>query len=360
MSAQDSTVIFTITSVRRARRTGGLTGPVWDIATADGDTFQTVPGAFVGYQVGNPGLCEDSHAAAVITPAGLIRAMRPAVFVFQGAGPGPRIAAGASGEPAEAPDLPALPAAARTEPGSRVIEIGGPSDPGVPETGRPCFSCDSGAFIVTDFLSGPTREKGFRSAGRLSPLTRAAVLAGLGLAGQPGPESRLTAEPLPRRLRDPGCGERYLIRGGPSGPLRAEVDGDGSYRVTPVAGPSRLLGDGLLARVITAVDACRARAGHDGRWRPLGRREELLALGPRRRSHDQALGDLLRRYGDARRDGQQWYVPVRDRDTAPQDGTAPDGPSLRPEHVPDGSRRRAPGPAPARSRPARAPLARPS
>jgi hypothetical protein len=78
-------------------------------------------------------------------------------------------------------------------------------------------------------------------------------------------------------------------------------------------------------RIMLAVDSHRARAGHDGEWRPLSDLEERLACGggrvPRPDWYTQA--HLNRRYGDARRHGRGWSVPVSDRDTAEHAAASP-------------------------------------
>jgi hypothetical protein len=121
--------------------------------------------------------------------------------------------------------------------------------------------------------------------------------------------------------------ERYLVTGPADRdtPVYADVLTDGSYRVLRAMPGQLIAGDELFMRITLAVDTHRARASHDGEWRPLGDLEERLACGggrvPRPEWYTQEL--LTRRYGAARRSGRQWSVPVSDRDLAEHAAAAP-------------------------------------
>ena len=137
---------------------------------------------------------------------------------------------------------------------------------------------------------------------------------------QPGLVSGLTVEHIRYPAGDASVAERYFVTGPDdrATPVYADVLADGSYRVIRANPRGYIASDDLFMRIMLAVDAHRARAGHAGEWRPLGDLEERLACGggrvPRPEGYTQAL--LNRRYGDARNEGREWYVPVSDRDTA--------------------------------------------
>ena len=155
-------------------------------------------------------------------------------------------------------------------------------------------------------------------------------------AAQPGPVSRLTVESIGSPAGDASVAEQYLVTGPDDSdtPVYAEVLTDSSYRVIRALPDARIASDDLFMRIMLALDAHRARDGHAGQWRPLSDLEERLACGggrvPRPEEYTQAL--LVRRYGEARRDGRHWSVPIADRDTAehvakplsgPEPATAP-------------------------------------
>lgn len=176
--------------------------------------------------------------------------------------------------------------------------------------------------------------------------------------GPPGPVSGLAVQRITHLAGTGGDGqaaEEYLLAG-PDGstPVRADVLGDGSYRLIPQLAGDHAISDELFIRAVLAIDAHRARAGHAGAWRPLGDREMRLACGSRAGSwtEEYTRGYLARRYGGARRDGPQWSVPVLDWDTASHAatlaGTA--GPAALPGREPPGPRRAAGTAAPASRR----------